>query len=144
MAISNESLRDERIRSIHGRKLGLDKDDHIVGPRGQRQAVTAATSATTGTQLPSYGHITIDSSNARTWQIDDPVEGGKVSISSISTSTLGFTIVPENASFQSSASSTGGSIVLRSRAAVELVGLSTGLYSVVSVNGTTVFINVTT
>jgi len=53
MAITLDGLRKFIKTSIHGKRLGLDATERLVGPKGLRLAVTNATSASTGTQLPN-------------------------------------------------------------------------------------------
>ena len=55
MAITLESIRNSALTSIHGRRLGIDNADFLVGVRGVRTESIAATSATTGTALLNYG-----------------------------------------------------------------------------------------
>lgn len=130
MAITNDGLRKLIKTSVHGRRLGLDQTEHLVGPKGLRYAITAATSASTGTQLPNHGHITITSSSAKTWQIADPVPGCEVSITLISSAIPTCTITPANATFVSSGSSTGASLAMQGGGtSVTLVGISTGVYA---------------
>ena len=131
MALSISQLRAKIQTSIHGRRMGLDNDDLVSGPKGMRQTVTAATSASTGTQLVNYGIITLTSTetNGTEWQIADPIEGGEVTITVTSSSTFAHTITPAAATFVTSISSTGAScILLGGGTSVTLVGLSTSLY----------------
>ena len=76
MALSLAQLRAKIQTSIHGRRMGLDNDDCVSGPKGMRQTVTAATSASTGTQLPNYGIITLTSTETggTGWQIDNLID----------------------------------------------------------------------
>jgi len=132
MAITLDGLRRLIKTSVRGRRLGLTHDEWLVGPKGTRLAITAATSASTGTQLPNYGHITLTSteSGGTTWQIADPVAGCEVSISITSSSTFAHTVTPENATFATSGGTTGASVILQGGGtAVTLVGISTGVYA---------------
>lgn len=133
-----EELRNEKMISVHGRKLALDKSGFIVGPTGRRQAITSATSATTGTNLPNYGLCSVVTTTNDTWVLTDPVEGCVVNIKTGSTSTGVHTITCDNATVLSSVSSTGPGVTLTGGGAgIELVGLTTALWAVQSRIGTT-------
>ena len=133
-----EGLRNEKMISVHGRKLALDKNGFIVGPTGRRQAITSATSDTTGTALPNYGHCSVVTTTDDTWTLTDPVEGGVVNIKTGSTSTGIHTVTCAAATVLSSVSSTGPGVVLTGGGAgIELVGLTTALWGVQSRIGST-------
>jgi len=145
MAQSLNAIRRLMLTSIKGRRLGLDHDEFLVGPKGMRNVVTAATSLTTGTALPNHGHVTLTSSNARTWTLTDPEVGCEVSLSITSSSTLLHTITPAAATFVSSASSTGASMILQGGGTgVTLIGLSTALYATRSASPGSTFIDFST
>jgi len=130
MALSLDGLRRLIKTSVHGRRLGLDKDEFLAGPKGIRHAVTEATSASTGTQLPNYGIVRITSSSAKTWQIADPVAGGEVTLVVQSSAIPSITVTPAAATIVSSGSSTGASVIMQGGGtAVTLVGLSTSVYA---------------
>lgn len=81
-----EELRSSIIDSIKGRKLGIDKSGDLVGFRAARHAVTAATSLTTGTNIPAYGHTTIACASAATvFTLDAPIPGVFKTFTNIST-----------------------------------------------------------
>jgi hypothetical protein len=133
-----EELRNEKMISIHGRKMALDKDAFIVGPKGRRQPITSATSDTTGTALPNSGHCSVVTTTDDTWTLTDPVEGCVVNIKTGSTSTGVHTITFAAAAGLSSVSSTGTGVTLTGGgAAIELVGLTTALWAIQSRTGTT-------
>ena len=129
MAQSINTIRAGIQTSVHGRRLGLDNDDLLSGPKGIRSVVTAATSATTGTNLPNHGYVTLTSSSALTYTINDPVAGQEVTITLVSSAIPSITITPVAATFISSGSSTGASVVLQGGGtSVTLYGASTSLY----------------
>lgn len=135
MAITLETLRNERKKSIHGRELGIDPNSFLVGPKGHRIPITAGTSDTTGTVLPNHGIVLVTTTTNDTWQLDDPVEGAVVYVGTGSSSTGTHTIVGENATFLSSDSSTGAGLVMVGGAAcVTLAGLSTAVWKVLSIS----------
>lgn len=145
MAQSLDTLRRLIKTSIHGRRLGLDFDGFLVGFKGVRHVVTNATSLTTGTNLPNHGHITIDSTNARTWKLTDPEVGCEVSFTVTSTSTLANTISPVGATFATSAGTTGGSMILQGGGTgVTLIGLTTGLWGTKSASPGSTYIDLST
>ena len=131
-------LQGEIKTSIHGRRLGFDRNEFMVGPKGTRQPITAATSDTTGTNLPNYGVCSVITTTNDTWVLTDPVVGGEVIILTGSTSTGVHTITCDNATMLSSVSSTGPGVTLTGAGAgFHLVGLSTALWGVTSRIGTT-------
>ena len=145
MAITLDTLRAERVTSIHGRRLGLDKDEFLVGPKGQRMAVTNATSDTTGTALPNHGVVNVVTTTNDSWTLSDPVDGCEVHIITGSSSTGIHTILANNAKFISSASSTSPSMTLTgAKGAAHLIGLTTALWKVVASAGTSAVTHVST
>ena len=91
MAYSLNQLRSDRKTSVHGRRLGLDANDALVGPVGLRDVIediqtTAATSA-----LP-YGMtrvLTTSSSMSQPYTLQAPIIGLKKRLFLQSTSTGG-------------------------------------------------------
>jgi hypothetical protein len=131
-------LRDEIQTSKHGRRLGLDNNDFLVGPRGLREGLTSATSDTTGTALPNYGLVSVVTTTDDTWSLTDPVAGCTVRLFTGSTSTGTHTISCAAATIVSSVSSTFGGVVLTGGGAgIELSGISTAVWAVTSRIGTT-------
>jgi len=116
--------------SIYGRRLGLDASDFLIH-KGNRRTVTAATSASTGTQLPNHGYITLTSTETggTAWQIADPAAGVEVTLTITSSSTYGHTITPENATFATSGGTTGLACIMQGGGtSVTLYGISTSVY----------------
>jgi len=142
MADTQNDQRGEIVTSIHGRRLGLDKNEFLV-TKGTRAGITAATSATTGTVLPNNGVITIDSTTGDTHVIDDPVPGCSLFIVGLSTTGTN-TFTASNATFLSCEGTTGGSIQIVGNGGVHLVGVSTALWAPVGALGTTAKVFVTT
>lgn len=84
-----ETLRNRIVTSLYGRRLGLDKDEFIQGPKALRKANQTLTSGTTGTAIPNYGitGFSVTSGSASTassvgttevglsWAMDAPAEG---------------------------------------------------------------------
>lgn len=138
MAILIEQLRDRILTSIRGRRLGLDKDDFLVGSKGHRVPVTNATSDTTATLLLNHGFQTVASTTNDTWTLTDPVPGMTTRIAVGSSSTGLHAIVPQAATIISSNGSAGSSITLSGPGSfIELTGVTTAQWIVNSIRQTT-------
>lgn len=55
MGYTLNTIRSERKTSIHGRRLGLDQYDYLVGPLGLREPYDDVNAANSGTSVPYYG-----------------------------------------------------------------------------------------
>ena len=134
MAITNEALRNEILTSVAGRRLGLDHNDFLVGPKAPRQEISAATTASTGTQINNYGFTTVAGGTAtQTWVLAAPQDGVRKSFVSVSTSTKGAKITLASGSFNSTGGSSDTALTLHGIGQrVELIGVSTASYAVVS------------
>lgn len=123
------NLRNAIITSIHGRRLGFDANDMLVGPKAVRQGVTDATSDTTGTALPNHGIVSVVTTTNDTWTLTDPVSGCEVLLKTGSTSTGTHTITCDNAVIHSTNGLEGASVLLSNRGAyAKLMGLSTSAW----------------
>lgn len=135
MALNIETLRNESITNIYGRRLGLDQVGRLVGHQGLRIPTKDATSDTTGTTIDGYGWSNVDTTTDDTWLLAAPVPGAFKYIWTGSTSTGIRTIKRADATFaiQTSANSTGTTIVAQAGGLLlELFGLTTALYAIVS------------
>ena len=142
MAQSLNTLRNNAITSIHGRRLGLDRDEAIVGAVALKQVITDLTSATTGTVVPAHGTVVCRMSGSATTAINgaflltNPIPGVAVHIVRANTSqaaTAGSTAVAFQRAttafyIQSSAKSTGVALLLADGQAATLLGISTDAY----------------
>jgi hypothetical protein len=138
MAITLEQIRGKILTSIHGRRLGLDANDHLVGPKSLRQQVTQATSATTGTAIDNYGLtlMAMTTAAAKTYTLNAPEAGVSKELVATSSSTLVTKITLSNASLSSTAGSSTTSITFNGRGdRAILVGLSTSQWAAVYLNG---------
>jgi len=120
------------LTSLHGKELGLDKDRDLVlpSPAAFKDNVTAATSASTGTDIPRAGATTL-SSAAAVWRLAAPTAGVKKTLHSISTSTANRAVALAAGNFISTAGSSFTTMVLQGLAyGADLLGLSTALYLV--------------
>lgn len=125
--------------SLFGRRMGLDKDGWIVGPRGVREAVgTAATSATTATTITNHGVTSVVTTTDDTWRLEDPVAGCMKTLYTASTSTGTHTIGCVAAKIISTASTASTNIIMNALGdSVTLMGVSTALWIVRANVGTT-------
>lgn len=138
MAITLEALRSKSITNIRGRRLGLDHNDYLVGPKDLRRQVLAATSDTTGTALVNYGFHTVTTTTDDTWTLNSPTIGAEVMLMTGSSSTGTHTITPTNATIISTNGVAGASIAMQGAGAhLGLIGISTGQWVVTSIFGTT-------
>lgn len=138
MAKTLEQLRDLIQTSIHGRRLGLDNSGFMVGVKGLRKQVLAATSDTTGTTIPNNGFHTVVTTTDDGWPLEDPVAGCEVEIGTASTSTGTHTITPAAATIISTNGVAGSAIAMQGVGAfIRMVGISTAQWLVTSRGGST-------
>ena len=142
MAQSLETLRNNSITPIHGRRLGLDQDEAIVGAKGVKQVIVEVTSASTATAIPAWGTAVCRMKGSATTAINgaflltNPIPGLAVHIVRANTSqaaTAGSTAAAFQRAttafyIQSSIKSTGVAVVLADGQSVTLLGISTDAY----------------
>ena len=115
MAYSLETLRSQKVVSIHGRSLALDKDDYLIGMSGVREFIEDQQS-TAGTSMAPSGMtriLTTGSSQCGIYTLMAPVIGATKKIVLMSSST-GCQIVRASGSalFYGCSVSTVGSTVM--------------------------------
>lgn len=133
MAISLTALRNRILTSIHGRRMGLDINETIVGVRGMCLPQVSGTSDTTGTALPNNGIVSVVTSTDDTWTLSNPYVGAMVTLMTGSSSTGVHSINLGGSLAYSTVGIAGSTVTLSGAgAAVTLVGISTALWSVVS------------
>lgn len=140
MALSLESIKSNILTSIFGRRLGLDKDDYLHGPRALREQVQDLTTASSATAVPNYGvtRVTCTGSSQGPVQylLDAPAIGVEKTLVLASSSTASYQFLTTAAGAQvygSSLGTTAGVInLLGPTSFVKLVGLSTAIWGVVS------------
>lgn len=151
MAQSLETLRSKSIVSVHGRSLGIDNADYLVGPKGIKGVVQDLTSGSTATTLNAYGTIVARITGVATtasggvFILPNPVPGVAIDISYANTSqgaTAGSTAIAflrGSTAFyiQSSIGSTGVAVLLPQGTWARLLGISTDAYSFAGAFGTT-------
>lgn len=135
MAYAIDTLRNDIVTSLHGRRLGLDSGGRLIGHEGLRIPEVDATSATTATNIAGHGWTNVDTTTDHTWLLADPVKGAFKYLYTGSTSTGIRTIKRANNSFaiRTSADSTGTTIVAQGGGLLlTLFGLTSAIYAVVS------------
>lgn len=138
MAFTLQQLRNVILTSIHGRRLGMDPNQFLVGQKGVRVPVANATSDTTGTALVNHGFHTVATTTNDVWTLEDPTPGCEVEIATITTSTGNHAIVPAAATIVSTNGVAGSSITMQGIGAwIKLIGISTAQWAVTSRGGST-------
>ena len=145
MAISLQTLRSAKITSIHGRRLALDNNDFLLGPKGFREPVFELTSASTAQTLSNHGLTVINVTSAATsatnsFFLPNPVPGARITVRSGvrgTTSTDGSTCImlgrASTAFYIESSIDTSCVAVLLARGnAVTIEGITTGYYNVIA------------
>jgi hypothetical protein len=143
MAFSLDNLRDKAFTTIFGRRLALDSNDFLVGPKGDRMAIEDLT--TVETTVMNYGVsrvITSGSTQGPTQHaLPAPVVGALkyLMLASTSTGSAQFTSTNNGASIMTASDGTTANCVnLRHPgASVTLFGLTTAIWKVLSVTGST-------
>lgn len=130
---SETTLKNRIMTSLHGRRIGLGPDGEVIGPRAYTRGVTDATSDTTGTALPNDGIVSVVTTTNDTWTLTDPYPGAEVTLMTGSSSTGIHTISCAAAVIYSTNGVEGANVVLTGAgAAMSLVGVTTGRWSVTS------------
>ena len=145
MAQTLETIRNSIITSIFGRRLGLDNNSFLSGPKDIKHVVTDLTSASTATAIPNHGVTNVTATSLATsaaggvFAIDYPQPGVVTTICNVNANTsagspgsTAMTFVRRDTTFNivSSEYSTGVAINLATGCAIQLTGLSTALYQV--------------
>ena len=143
MAISLNSLHSLGLTNIYGRRLTLDPNDYLLGPKDLRLQVQELTSATTNQTLAAYGDTVINVTSAvttgtNTFIIPNPTPGLSVRYFqgvNGTTSTQGSTaILLERGSTAFTITASEGTtlvgVLLPFGTGVELRGITTALYQV--------------
>lgn len=141
MAQSLETLRNNNITSLFGRRLGLQFDETLAGMKAVKDVVQDLTSASTATAVNNYGKVVARISGSMTtatanFLLSNPIPGVDVEICYAQTSqaaTAGSTGIafsrPTTAFYiQSSDGSTGVAVLCAQGGAFTLRGVSTELY----------------
>lgn len=142
MAQLLETLRSNNVTPIFGRRLGLQFDETIAGPKDIKRAVQDLTSASTATTLNNYGVIVARITGVATtaaggvFILSNPIPGVAIDICYANTSqaaTAGSTAIAflrGSTAFyiQTSLGSTQVALLLTQGAMARLLGVSTDAY----------------
>ena len=132
MAYSLSQLRNLIITSIYGRRLGLDVNENIIGPKVLKRPVAAGTSDTTGTNLPNYGYSSVVTTTDDTWVLDNPYVGAEVTLMTGSSSTGLHQINLGGSVCYSTQGIAGSTVVLTGMGgSITLLGISTAIWQVI-------------
>lgn len=152
MAQSLETLRGLNLTPIYGRRLGLQFDETLSGPKDIKRAVQDLTSGSTSTTLNNYGLIVARLTGVATtaaggvFILPNPIPGVAIDISYANTS-QGATAGSTAAAFlrgstafyiQSSIGSTGVAVLLPQGTWARLLGITTDAYMLQGVIGTSI------
>lgn len=138
MAISLQTLRNAIITSIHGRRLGLDINECLVGIRGIRRQQVAGTSDTTATALPNNGFVSVVTTTNDGWVLTDPYVGAQVTLFTGSSSTGTHSISLNNSVGYSTNGIAGSTVQLvGAGASITLLGLTTAIWMQIARTGST-------
>lgn len=143
MAQSLETLRSGNITSVYGRRLGIQNDETLAGPKALKWVVQDLSSASTaGTVLNNYGVVVARISGSLTtatqpqFLLSNPIVGVGVKIM-YSLTSAGATAGSSAVAFQrpttafsivSTDTSTGIGVLLTQGSACELMGITTDAY----------------
>jgi hypothetical protein len=137
--VSLDTVRSKMITSIHGKRLGLDPNDVLLGPVEFMRPIVACTSDTTGTIMFGAGVYSVDTTTDDGWRLGQPIPGATVEIFTATTSTGTRTITMGTATttgtwaMMSSAAITYATIVIKGGGQyLKLIGLTTDLYGIVT------------
>ena len=136
--------------SVHGRRLGLQKmsttetggsyrKDFLVGPEDLRRNVSSA--QTTGTAIQAFGISFLNGTSAASssvYVLDPPIPGVRKTVVFSSANTPQYLKTKNAETIRTSADSTVATVISSTLTGcvVELIGLTTGLWGLLT-NGTT-------
>lgn len=143
MAFLNETLRSLGLTSIFGRRLMLDPNDYIVGPRAVRTQIEDLT--TVATTLAAFGMSRVTATGSSQgpvqYTLPAPVPGviKRLALATTSTGSYQFLSTANGASILSASDGTTKSVVnlIGQGGVVTLFGVSTSVWQVVTQTGST-------
>jgi hypothetical protein len=152
---SLNGLRNQFLTAIHGRRLALDPNDFLVGPKALREQVegwnaagSTVTSTSVATALSAWGVSLLGSSGASgttAYTLAAPVPGVR---KTLFIPTTGYAVVLTSGAgafvcSTASVTSTYGTITFAGKGNfLELLGLTTSLWGALGPNGTSITTNV--
>lgn len=123
------------LTSLHGRKVGIDKDSYLVAEKDFAHNVIAASTANT---LLPHGLSLFSSTAAKVYAMSAPVPGVRKTLFCTAGTTAATHTITVSGVMQSTASQALTQIVLNGNAqSLSLIGLSTAAYGVLGNNGAT-------
>lgn len=139
MASLLDTLKNNIVTSIYGRRLGLTKDETLVGPKAFQSQVQDLSTASSATAVPAYGvsRVTCTGSTQGPVQylLDAPIPGVEKTLVLASSSTGSFQFLSTSAGAAIYASSLGTTVgvvnLLGPTSFVKLIGLTTAIWGVV-------------
>lgn len=135
MASLLETMRNQIQTSIFGRRLGLDSNEFMVGPKDHRVQIEDI-STTAATSCSNYGHtrfLTSGSSQTGVYTLQAPVPGVRKSFSLQSTSTGTMQVTATNAAFLSASGSSVAVVSLITGGAfADMIAVSTAYWQLLS------------
>jgi len=121
--------------SLHGRVIGVDNETGVLNRFGVTDGPTAASTAA---NLARSGVSTLGATAAKDYTMDAPKPGLRKTL--VSTNGTTQTVTASGATFLTTAGSTPNKVSMESTGAIlELIGLRTDLWGVLSKIGTTTF-----
>lgn len=150
MPQSLETLRNNNVRHIDGRNLGIQQDETLTGVKALKDVVQDLTTATTATAVNNYGTVNFTgtslgtSAAGGTFLLSNPIPGVGVTLQNInadtsagSPGTTALTFIRPSTAFviKTSEGSTMTTINLAVGCALTLYGLTTGI-AIVTGRGT--------
>jgi len=135
MASLLDTIRSSIKTSIHGRRLGLNVDDYLAGPRALLQQVEDI-DASTGSSASPYGvtrSLTSGSSVTSSYTLQAPIPGVVKTLTLQSTSTGGSQFTATNATIYTASDGSSAAVVnlYAPGASVQLLGESTSVWRVI-------------
>lgn len=135
MATLLEALRSKIRTSIHGRRLGLDDSDYLVGPKAFREQIEdiTTTAATSASPFGVTRVLTSGSSQTGSYTLQAPVPGVTKTLALNSTSTGGQQFTATNATIYTASAGTSAAVVnlYAPGASVQLQAVTTDRWIVV-------------
>lgn len=137
MALTLETLRNNIVTSLYGRRLGLQVDQTLVGVRDIKMEIEDITTASTGSALAAYGYSQILTSGSTQGPVQlnlpAPVPGTRkyVMMNTTSTGSHQLLSTPAGAQFRSASDgATAGVVNLRQGGGVCLHAITSTLWLV--------------
>lgn len=130
MANNDPLYRSRILTSLYGARLGLDTDNMLVGPPEHKLGV--ATNGSTANALPAHGVSMLAAAAASTYTMDAPIVGVRKYLFANCTAASSINVLT-GVDVLSSGSTGARRILMKGLGdAVELIGLTTALWGLIS------------